>query len=427
MNYKFELEESFALDLDKKDQLKAIRERFYLKPGEIYMDGNSLGLLSKDAEKSLLRVIDEWKSLGINGWMGAEKPWYYYAEELGKLQSALVGANEGEIVVHSSNTVNLHTLLSTFFKPNNKRNKIIIDELNFPSDKYAIESQLLLKGLDPEKHLVIIKSRDGRTIEEEDIVKEMKDDIALVLLPSVLYRSGQLFDIEYLTKEAHKRDIVIGFDCCHSIGSVPHHFSQWNVDFAFWCNYKYLNNGPGGTASIYINQKHFHRNPGLAGWFGYRKDKQFDMNLDFEHSRDAGGWQIGTSHLLSMAPLEGSLNIFKEAGIDNVREKSLKATGYMMYLIDEILTAYGFSIGTPREGKRRGGHVALEHDDAVRINEALKKRGVIPDFRYPNVIRLAPVALYNSYHEVWRVIQIIKDVMETKEYEKHQKSRDVVA
>jgi len=426
MSKEFRLNEEFALELDSKDSLKDIRDRFYIKPEEIYMDGNSLGLLSKDAEESLLRVVDEWKKLGINGWTKAEKPWYYYAEELGKLQCPLVGAREGEIIVHSSNTVNLHTLLATFYNPIEDKKKILIDELNFPSDKYAVESHLLLRGLDPKENLIMVNSTDGRMIDEDDIIKSMEDGVALVLLPSVLYRSGQLLDIEYLTKEAHKREIIIGFDCCHSVGVVPHYFSEWGVDFAFWCNYKYLNNGPGGAASLYINKRHFYKGPGLAGWFGYNKDKQFDMSLDFIPSYNAGGWQIGTPHLLSMAPLEGSLKIFNEVGIEEIRKKSLNITRYMMFLIDKILTPYGFSIGTPREDNRRGGHVALEHDDAVRINEALKNSGVIPDFRYPNVIRLAPISLYNTYHEVWRVISIIKNIMDTREYEKYENKRDIV-
>lgn len=427
MEKRFHIDEEFALSLDKEDKLKNIRNRFYVKEDEIYMDGNSLGLLSKDAEESLKRVVNEWKNLGINGWMKAEKPWFYYAEELAKVEENLVGAEEGEVIIHSSTTVNLHTLLATFFKPDKKRNKILIDELNFPSDIYAVESHLLLKGLNPKDHLVVVKSRDGRLIEEEDIIENMTDEVAVALLPSVLYRSGQLLNIEYLTKKAHEKGIIIGFDCSHSAGAVPHRFAEWEVDFAFWCNYKYLNNGPGGTGSIYINKKHFDKRPGLAGWWGYRKDKQFDMVHEFHHAKNAGGWQIGTVHMLSMAPLEGSLNMFKEVGIENVRNKSLKATEYMMYLIDEVLSPYGFEIGTPREAKRRGGHVALEHDEAVKINEALKDRGVVPDFRNPNVIRLAPIALYTSYHEIWKVIHIIKDIMDTKEYEKYKKERDVVA
>ena len=295
---------------------------------------------------------------------------------------------------------------------------------------YAVESHLILHGLDPAKHMVVVKSRDGRTIEEGDIAEAMTDEVALAVLPSVLYRSGQLLDMQYLTKEAHKRGILIGFDCCHSVGAVPHSFSEWGVDFAFWCNYKYLNSGPGATAGLYINSRHFDKAPGLWGWWGYDKAKQFDMAPDFRPAPDAGAWQIGTVHLFSTAPLYGSMNIFDEAGIHNIREKSLNQTGYLMFLIDSLVSRepYNFRVGTPREPRRRGGHVALEHDtEAVRINAALKKRGVIPDFRFPNVIRLAPIALYTSYHEIWQVVQHIKEIMDTREYQNFPRERGTVS
>lgn len=422
-----DVSEGYARQLDSEDPLREIRNRFYLKEDEIYMDGNSLGLMSKDAEASLLRVVDEWKNLAINGWSDAKIPWFYYSKELAKMMAPLVGVEPDELTIHSSTTVNIHTMLATFFRPHEGKKKILMDSLTFPSDRYAVESQLKLHGLDPEKHLVIVESKDERTFEEADIVAKMSDDIALILLPSVLYRSGQLLDIKYLTEEAHKRGIIIGFDCCHSAGAIPHKLSEWDVDFAIWCNYKYLNVGPGGVATIYVNKRHFHKEPGLAGWHGYVQEKQFDLLNEFESASDAGGWQIGTAHLLSMAPLEGSLKIFNEAGIDNIREKSLKITAYMMDLIETELDGYGFFIGNPRDDKRRGGHVALEHDEAIRINAALKDMGVVPDFRRPNVIRLGPVALYVSYHDVWKLIQKIKQIMDNKIYEKYENKRGLIA
>jgi kynureninase len=299
--------------------------------------------------------------------------------------------------------------------------------LTFPSDRYAIESQLQLKGLDPKTHLILVQSRERKTLEEEDIVALMQGDVALAFFPSVLYRSGQLLDMELLSREAHRRNILIGFDCAHSIGAIPHQLSAWEVDFACWCNYKYLNSGPGGVAGLYINNKHADVRPGLAGWFGYRKDQQFDLRNSFEPAHGAGGWQIGTPHILSMAPLEGSLRMFQEVGIQKVREKSLQLTEYLMFLIDAVLSPHGFHIGTPREATRRGGHVALEHDDAIRINAAMKTRGIIADFRFPNVIRLAPIALYTSFHDVWKVVRNIYEIMTTREYEQYEKERDVVA
>ncbi len=428
MPFTFHTDEQHAKDLDVQDKLAAFRSRFYIPKDVIYMDGNSLGLLSKDAEASILRLIDEWKRLGINGWLDGFPPWFYFAEKLGNMQAPLVGANSDEVIVTNSTTVNLHNLVATFFKPTAKRNKILADELNFPSDIYALESQLRLHRLNREAHLLLVKSKDGRTLSEDDIIVKMKDDVAVAVLPSVLYRSGQLLDMEKLTKAAHERGIIIGFDCSHSVGAVPHRFSEWEIDFAFWCNYKYLNNGPGGTASLFINKKHFDKTPGLSGWFGYRKDKQFDMALEYEANHSAGGWQIGTTNLLSTVPLEGSLEIFNEVGIDTIREVSLMKTSYLMFLISEILAEepYHFRIGTPREMNSRGGHVAIEHEEAMRINQALKKRGVIPDFRYPNVIRLAPIALYNTYHEIWQVVQHLKSIIDEKDYERYSKQRGAI-
>ncbi|SFD51541.1 Kynureninase [Bacillus sp. OV194] len=414
-------------ELDEKDFLKNFKNEFYLKEGVLYLDGNSLGLLSKRAEKSLLESLNDWKECGIDGWLDGKHPWYSLSEELGKKLSPLIGANPEEVIITGSTTGNLHQLTSTFFKPSGSKTKILADELTFPSDIYALKSQLTLRSLDPGQHLIRVKSRDGRMIEEEDIIKAMTDEAALIVLPSVLYRSGQLLDMKRLTSEAHKRGILIGFDLCHSIGAVPHQLSEWNVDFAFWCNYKYLNAGPGSVAGLYINAKHFGKEPGLAGWFGSNKDKQFDMNHDFVAADTAGAFQIGTPHVLSTAPLIGSLEIFEEAGMDRLREKSLNLTRYMMELIETELGGFGFTIGNPRDDIRRGGHVCLEHDEAARICKSLKENGIVPDFRAPNVIRLAPVALYTSFEDVHIAVQRLKIIMVEKQYEKFSNVREVIA
>jgi kynureninase len=416
-----------ARQLDQEDPLAPFRGEFYIKEGIIYLDGNSLGLLSRRAERSVLNLLESWKELGIDGWTEGDHPWFWLSERLGAQMAPLVGAKEHEVVVTGSTTVNLHQLIATFYKPQGKRVKIVADELNFPSDIYALKSQLQLHGLDPEEHLVRVTSRDGRCLNEEDLIAHMSDEVALVLLPTVLYRSGQLLDLERLTRAAHERGILIGFDACHSAGSVPHRLHEWGVDFAFWCTYKYLNSGPGGVAALFVHEKHHGKAPGLAGWFGSDKQKQFDMSHDFTPAVHAGAWQIGTPHVLSTAPLIGSLEIFGEAGIDRIREKSLKITRYLMDLIESELEEYGFSIGNPREDHRRGGHVALEHPEAARICKALKADGVIPDFRAPNVIRLAPVALYTSYENVWEAVRRLKEIMERKKYEQYENVRGVVA
>lgn len=415
---------------DAADPLAAYRARFYLPPGTIYMDGNSLGLLSHDAERTLLRVLDEWKRMGIEGWLGAHPPWYTLAEDVAALMAPLVGAEPDEVAVAASTTVNLHATVATFYQPTVTRRQIIATALDFPSDIYALQSQIRLRGGDPHADLVIVPSRDGRLIEEEDIIAAMTDAVALAVLPAVYYRSGQLLDIARLTAAAHARGILIGIDGCHSVGLVPHAFDRWGVDFAFWCTYKYLNSGPGGTGALYINRRHFGALPGLAGWWGSDKATQFDMAHTFTSAGNAGAWQIGTPPLLSTAPLHGSLLMFTEAGIETIRAASLARTDYLIALMEAMgLTdaPYGYAIGTPRDHTRRGGHVAVEHAEGPRIAKALKARGVIPDFRPPNIVRLAPIALYTSYDDIWQTCQHLRAIIAERAYAAFPTTRDLVA
>ena len=424
-----ETDEAFARKLDLEDPLAKFRERFYIPNGSIYVDGNSLGLLCRDSEDSIRSVLNDWRTLGIGGWLEAKRPWFYFAEQIGAMCSSLVGAEPNEVVLTGTTTINIHQLVNTFYEPHHDRRKIIADELDFPSDIYALRSILKLRGMNPDQDLILAPSVNGRILDENDVVRLMDEEVAMVFLPSVLYRSGQLLDLRFLTEEAHKRDIMIGFDCCHSVGAVPHYFDKWGVDFALWCGYKYLNGGPGSTAFLYVNKKHFGHEPALAGWFGYVKEKQFDMSFRFEHAETAGGWQISSPAILGSAPLEGALKILLEAGIEPIRAKSLKMTSYLTSLVDAVLSGnpFNFSIGTPREEARRGGHVAVEHEEALRIGEALRSRGVVPDFRPPNIIRIAPIALYNTYHEIWQVVQHIKEIIEKREYERYSKQRKAVS
>lgn len=426
-SYSFQPTVEFSQNLDQQDKLSHFRHEFYVNPNSIYMDGNSLGLLSKRAEKTLLESLADWRELGIDGWTQGNHPWFFMSEKLGEMLAPLVGGSPEEVIATGSTTVNLHQLVASFYKPAGERTKILADELTFPSDIYALQSQLRLHGYDPQTHLIRVKSRDGRFLEEDDIIAAMTDDIALIVLPTVLYRSGQILDMKRLTEEAHERGILIGFDGCHSVGAIPHSFSEWGVDFAYWCNYKHLNGGPGSVGGLYVNRKHFGTHPGLAGWFGSKKDKQFDMEHTFIPAETAGAFQIGTPHVLSLAPLIGSLEIFEEAGIENIREKSLLINQYLMDLIEHELGDMNFTIGNHRDDVRRGGHVSLEHKEAARICKALKENGIIPDFRAPNIIRLAPVALYTSFEEVWNVVQILKTIMTEKQYEKFANEREVVA
>lgn len=412
---------------DQEDDLSRYREEFYLPEGQIYLDGNSLGLMSKRAEQTCLEVLNSWRKCGIDGWTSGRYPWFSLSEELGKKSAPLVGADPAEVIVTGSTTVNLHQLLATFYRPEGKRTKILADSLTFPSDIYAMQSHLRLHGLDPGKHLIQVASRDGQLLDEEDLIAAMTDEVAIIVLPSVLYRSGQVLDMKRLTEAARKRGIFIGFDLCHSVGAIPHHLHDWGVDFAFWCNYKYLNGGPGAVASLFVHDKHHGGRPGLAGWFSSDKRVQFDMDHRLVPAADAGAYQIGTPHILSLAPLIGSLEMFNDAGIDLIRKKSLKQTRFLMELVEQELGEWRFAMGNPIEDERRGGHISLAHREAVRICKSLKEKGVVPDFRPPDVIRLAPVALYTSYTEIWEAVRILKEIMETKDYRRHKARREVVS
>jgi len=425
-----EVSETAALALDAADLLARFRERFYLPPERIYLDGNSLGLLSRDAETETLAALEQWKTLAIDGWLGADPPWFTLGEELGSLVAPLVGAAPEAVVVTGTTTVNQHALTATFYRPDGARRKIVATALDFSSDVYALGSLIRLHGGDPERDLVLVPSRDGRTIDEDDIIAALGDDIALALLPAVLYRSGQLLDVARLAAAARTRGIPMGFDCAHSIGAVPHHFDEWGVDWAFWCSYKYLNAGPGATGGLYVNRRHWGAAPGLAGWWGFEKTRQFDMVHTWQGAPSAGAWQISTPPLLAAVPLRGSLRLFHEAGMDALRTKSLAQTDYLASLLDASgLTAppYAFAIGTPRQPERRGGHLAVEHDDAPRIARALKARGIIPDFRAPNVIRLAPAPLYTTYNDLWQTARALQEIVDSGEHLQLAGGRDLVA
>ncbi|MFC0302556.1 kynureninase [Virgibacillus soli] len=417
----------YALTLDKQDELHSYRKEFYIQPDHIYFDGNSLGLLSKRAETKAMELLDSWKSHAIDGWTSGDQPWFYLSERLGEMCAPLVGAKHEEVVITGSTTTNLHQLVATFYQPVKDRTKILADELNFPSDIYALKSQLLIHGFDPAEHLIQVKSADGHLLDEEAIITAMTEEVALIVLPSVLYRSGQILNVKRLTMAAHEKGILIGFDLCHSIGAIPHALTDWDVDFAFWCTYKHLNGGPGAVGGLYVNEKHFGMKPGLAGWFGSHKEKQFDMDHTMSPAPDAGAYQIGTPHVLSAAPLLGSLTIFQEIGIERIRKKSLQLTAYMMMLVEERLGEFGFQIANPYGDTQRGAHIFLQHREAASICKALKNMNVVPDFRAPSGIRLAPVALYNTFSEVWDCVDKLHTIMDKELYRKFTNTRDVIA
>lgn len=410
---------------DQQDPLARFKREFAQPENGIYMDGNSLGLMSERAEKKLMEVAGSWKFHGIEGWTEGEHPWFTMAESLSARIAPLVGAHAHEVMVTGSITSNIHQMLSTVYQPVPARSVIVVDELNFPSDIYAVDSHLRLRGQDPETAMRKVRSRDGYTLKFEDIVEQLTEDVAVLLLPSVLYRSGQLLPIRKITEAAHEKGILVGFDLAHSIGAMPHALHEDGVDFAVWCHYKYMNSGPGGTGGLYLHERHHHLLPGLAGWFGSDKAKQFDMDHAFSKAEGAGAYQIGTPNIFSMAPLLGSVEIFEEAGIEMVRKKSLELTRLMRSLIAEELPM--LKDVSPEEDADRGGHIALAHEEAARICKALKAEGVIPDFRAPDIIRLAPIALYTSFQDVEEMVGKLKRIMDQELYKNFTNERNVVA
>jgi len=416
----------YAEKLDQQDPLAKWRKEFYIperqtlgldgkrtkKPIQ-YFEGNSLGLMSTYAEKGIQNEIKLWKTLTSRGSNIGKKTRDY--------QAKLVGADPEEVIMAAGATINIHVLISTFYQPEGKRTKILADTLNFPSDLYALWGQIRLKGQDPDENLVLVKSRDGKTIDEDDIIAAMDDTISVCFLPSVYFTSGQLLDIKRLTKAAHEHGIKIGFDCCHSIGIVPHYFDKWSVDFALWCNYKYMNGGSGAIAGLYVNRKHFGTMPGMPGWWGNSWSNRFDFEVQFRPAENAEAWYVGNPSNFAQAPVYGSSMMVDEVGIENIRTKSLKITQYLMDLVDAELTQepYNYSIGNPRAPERRGGHVSIMHEEGKRVDLALRDRGILTDFRPPTTIRLTPVPLYTSYIEVWECIQHLKAVIDNREYENY--------
>jgi kynureninase len=388
-----------AEERDASDPLKAFRADFYLPNTGIYLDGNSLGLISRRAEKSLSDAVDAWRRLAVQGWEEGEPSWFYLAETLGEMLTALVGGNPGDLVVAGSTTVNLHQLLATFYRPKGQRRLIVADPLNFPSDLYALKSQLALHGQD-ESALRLVMPDEHGWIREEDVLKALGPEVALLLLPAVVFSSGQLLDMERITKSARSQGIAVGWDLSHSAGVVPHRLHEVDPDFAVFCTYKYLNGGPGAPAALYLSPRHRDRLPALWGWFGGDKERQFEMSPAFRPARGAGAFQIGSPHILSMAPLKGSLALLAEAGIDRVRAKSLALTGFVMALTDALLADQGVLVLTPREPKRRGGHVALRHPRAAELVPLLRRAGVVGDFRPPDIIRLCPSPLSTRFSDV---------------------------
>jgi len=404
-----------AADLDAADPLAPFAAEFYKPPGTIYLDGNSLGLLCKPAEVALNAAIESWRIRAILGWTEGPDPWFEMCRKASRRLAPLLGADPADVMVGQSTTVNLHQLLATYYDPDGPAPKILIDEWAFPSDRYAVESHLRLRGRAP-ADLVVVPDRD-HFLDEAALIAAMHEGVGLAVLPSVVYRTGQLLDMPRLTWEARKRQVIILWDCSHSVGVVPHDFPSDEIDLAFGCTYKFLNGGPGAVGWLYVNPMFRGADPGLAGWFGSDPDRQFEMSPQFEPADDAGRLLIGTPHVLSLAPVIGALELVNRAGIEAIRQKSLDLTGSLL-LLARRLERFGVRVVTPQEDERRGGHVTLAHPAAGKLSRALRARGVIPDYRPPDLLRLAPAPLYTSFVECERAIDILEEILVTGAHER---------
>lgn len=420
---KFEATTAFARHLDRVDPLKSYRSLFHIpkvkgKPA-LYFTGNSLGLQPKAAKKLISEELTDWAELGVEGHLHSRRPWLYYHKFMKRALAKLVGAKPGEVVPMNQLTVNLHLMMISFYRPTKTRYKIIVESGAFPSDQYAVQSQLQLHGIPVEDGLIELKPRPGEfSLRTEDILKlidDHKDQLALVLIGAVQYYTGQFFKIREITEAGHRAGAVVGFDLAHAIGNVPLQLHHDNVDFAVWCSYKYLNSGPGGVAGIFVHERHATNFEllRLAGWWGHNEKERFQMQKEFKPMPGADGWQLSNFPILSGAAHLASLKIFEAAGIKTLRKKSLILTSYLEFLLRNINTGKRyFSILTPTTAEDRGCQLSIMFNkDGKKIFNALTRKSVIADWREPSVIRVAPVPLYNTFEDVFTFSVILKSFL----------------
>jgi kynureninase len=414
-----------AAELDARDALAPFAAEFHHPVDEsgrklVYLCGHSLGLAPKTAQDYVARELADWQRLGVLGHHVGTRPWIGYHEQAARGLAELAGAREDEVVAMNSLTVNLHLMMVSFFRPAAERTKIVIEKGAFPSDRYAMLSQLAYHGLDPHQHLIEMAARPGEAaLRHEDILALLEREaprLALVLLPGVQYLTGQLFDMAALTAAARATGAIVGLDLAHAIGNVPLRLHDWNADFAVWCSYKYLNAGPGAIGGCFVHERHGRRRdlPRFNGWWGHDKARRFEMAPDFEPIAGAEGWQISNPPVLSAAPLIASLEIFQRAGIERLREKSLAQSAFMRHLIDERLGGV-VQIITPADAAEHGCQLslrlALPSSGARRCYERLTAAGVIGDWREPDTLRLAAVPLYNSFGEVETAVDSLRGAL----------------
>ena len=419
MNYINTLE--FAQQLDNESPLKKYRDRFLFPhhkgKQQLYFCGNSLGLQPKAVLENLKQELNDWAQFGVEGHFLAKNPWVSYHEILTQQAAKIVGALPSEVVMMNQLTVNLHLLLISFYRPTPQRYKIICEAKAFPSDQYALESHVKLHDFAPADAIIEIYPHQGEhCITHEDIItaiEKNKNELALVMIGGVNYYNGQVFDMEAITNAGHAAGALVGFDLAHAAGNLVLKLHDWKVDFACWCSYKYLNSGPGGVAGAFIHQAHESADlPRLAGWWGHNKEVRFKMEKGFVPMKGAEGWQLSNAPVLSMAACKASLDIFDEVGMEALATKRDALTGYLEFLIDELNSRQGkyqLEIITPRDKKQRGAQLSLlaHGGDAKSFFNRLTKEGVIADWREPNVIRVAPAPLYNSFEDVYRLVEVM--------------------
>lgn len=422
---KFENSRVFAQDLDANDSLKNYRNQFFIPQvngkDSFYFTGNSLGAQPKAVKEAIQQELDDWAEYGVEGHFHAKHPWYSYHELFTSSLAKIVGAKDKEVVAMNGLTQNLHLLMVSFYQPEGKRFKIVCEGKAFPSDQYALESQVKFHGYDPKEALIEVFPRDGEhTLRLEDIKKTIEDngdEIALVMMGGVNYYTGQVLPMKEITKIGHKVGAIVGFDLAHGAGNAKLFLNEWGVDFAAWCSYKYLNSGPGGISGVYINEKHVENKElnRFAGWWGHNKDVRFLMEPGFDPIPTAEGWQLSNAPVLAMAAHKASLEIFDEVGMPALWEKSEKLSGYLEFIIKDITARCEnakFEIITPLAKEERGCQVSmLMHGLGKEVFDKITEKGVIADWREPNVIRLAPVPLYNTFEDVYEFGRILEEAI----------------
>ncbi|AMQ55689.1 kynureninase [Algoriphagus sanaruensis] len=420
----FEYSESFAREMDAKDKLAHFRTRFHFPKVEgkeaIYFCGNSLGLQPKSVKDYLGKELSNWADLAVDGHFHGEDAWYHIRKKSKPALAEILGAQEHEVVAMNNLSVNLHLLMVSFYRPTKERYKIIVEAGAFPSDQYMLETQIKFHGLNPENVLLELSPRTGEhTLRTEDILAEIRihgDSLAMVNMSGIQYYTGQLFDLKAITAAAHEVGAMAGFDLAHAAGNAVLKLHDWEVDFATWCSYKYLNSGPGNVSGIFVHERYAERPdlPRFAGWWGHDEGERFRMEKGFVPMHGADGWQLANSNVLALAAHQASLDIFQEAGMENLRAKSERLTAYLEFLIEHISGNSGvLEIITPKNPAERGCQLSLLiHRGGKAVFDEFYKHGVVGDWRNPNVIRLAPTPLYNSYLDVFRFATILEQSLE---------------